>query len=44
VDRITKQLVKELVESQELQSLSESEQFEAFVNYSIVSSLYSRSF
>ncbi len=44
MDRITKQLVKELVESQELQSLSESEQFEAFVNYSIVSSLYSRSF
>ena len=44
MDRITKQLVKELVKTQEIKSKKESEHFELFVNYSIISDEHNRTF
>jgi len=44
MDRITKQLVKELITTQEIKNKGESENFELFVNYSIVSDEYNRTF
>lgn len=44
MDRITRQLVKELVKTQEIISTDESEHFELFVNYSIVSDEHNRTF
>lgn len=44
MDRITRQLVKELVTTQEIKSTKESENFELFVNYSVVSDEYNRTF
>lgn len=44
MDRITKQLVKELVKTQEVTTKNESEHFELFVNYSVVSDEHNRTF
>jgi len=44
MDRITKQLVKELVKTQEIETTNESEHFELFVNYSIISDEHNRTF
>jgi len=44
MDRITKQLVKELVTMQGIKNKNESDNFELFVNYSIISDEYNRTF
>jgi len=44
MDRITKQLVKELVKIQEIDTKKESENFESFVNYAVISDEYNRTF
>jgi len=44
MDRITKQLVKELITTQEIIDKKESDNFEYFVNYSVVSDEYNRTF
>lgn len=44
MDRITKQLVTDFLEAQEIKSASASEDFEKFTNYCIVSKEYNRTF
>lgn len=44
MDRITKQLVNELITTQEIKNKNESENFEFFVNFSVISNEYSRTF
>ncbi len=44
MDRITKQLVDDFIESQEIKSGNASENFEVFTNYSVVSKEYNRTF
>lgn len=44
MDRITKQLVEELITTQEIRGEKESDNFEYFVNYSVVSDEYNRTF
>ena len=44
MDRITKQLVNELVNTQEIKNKNESENFEFFVNFSVISNEYNRTF
>ncbi|SEH08615.1 AIPR family protein [Candidatus Venteria ishoeyi] len=44
MDRITKQLVADLVKTQELKSNKESEQFEEFCNYTVLSNEYGKTF
>ena len=44
MDRITKQLVADLVKTQELKSDRESEQFEEFCNFTVISNEYGKTF
>ncbi|MBU1668853.1 AIPR family protein [bacterium] len=44
MDRINKQLVKELITTQEIIGKNESDNFEYYVNYSVVSDEYNRTF
>ncbi len=44
MDVVTQSLVKEFSESQRIETLSQSEQFEAFVNYIVVSDVYPEEF
>jgi hypothetical protein len=44
MDVVTKSLLQEFVESQKITGLNQAEQFEAFVNYIIVSDLYAEEF
>lgn len=44
MDRITKSLIEELLNSQEIDSVNESKDFERLVNYSIISNEYSKTF
>lgn len=44
MDRITRQLVIDLARTQEINSTKESEKFEAFCNYAVLSNEYSKTF
>lgn len=44
MDRITKQLLSDFLKDQEIESVSEADDFEKFCNYSIVSNEYSKTF
>lgn len=44
MDKITKQLISEFLESQEIESSDQAESFEKFCNYSILSREYSKTF
>lgn len=44
MDVVTQSLLKEFSESQKIGTLSASEQFEAFINYAVVSDLYTEEF
>ncbi len=44
MDVVTQSLLKEFAESQKIEGLEQSDQFEAFINYIVVSDVYPEEF